>query len=135
MAVTGKNCLLCAAAMVMTAVIVPGLAAKRMRGVSDTLLCSVEGIFVVSFDFGINILAPIQTRIPPPAHENAIIETPNAERIAIPKKDEAKSTIPIAAVAFTASLILSFRGKCPAIRVKISVHTKGLIRARIVTTA
>src|SRR5271157_5929201 len=78
-AVTGNICRECATARVTTPVIVPGLAAKRISGVSAVLLSAPILVLVESLaPVGLprNIENPIQDNTPPPAPENASSDTP-----------------------------------------------------------
>ena len=84
-AVTGKVSFECAAAKVITPVMVPGLAAKRMSGPSETFwLVSSSCARGWSLQLLLSIENLIQDNTPPPATENASSDTPKRCRTRVP---------------------------------------------------
>jgi hypothetical protein len=72
-AVTGSDSFVWTTAIVMTPVIVPGLAANKITGVSDRFWFLVAG---TGAELPRNMVNPIQASTPPPATEMASSETP-----------------------------------------------------------
>ena len=135
MAVMGSGRFPWAAATVITPVIVPGLAANRINGVKEVdREFSGEPLAGLSWA-DLSMLAPIQTRIPPPAQENASRDMPNIFRIDVPARAAINRMMPIVVTALIAAFCFSRFGMLPTLLAKNSAHIKGFTRARIVTTA
>ena len=83
----------------------------------------------------LSMSAPIQTKIPPPAQENAANETPKALMIYAPNTDDVISIMAMEITAFTASLVWSFSDKPGTHFENIATHIAGFTKANIVTIA
>src|SRR5271155_299283 len=135
-AVNGNISLVCTTARVTTPVIVPGLAAKRISGVSAALLLGpvlVESLGSVWLPR--NIEKPIHDNKPPPATENASRDTPKTCRMLAPHSAASTRITRTASAALVASASCALGERVPSIRAKIAPHISGLTKERTVTIA
>jgi len=134
-AVVGTCSRECAAEIVMTPVMVPGLAANRINGVRDDAWCWVEGVLAVVEARPLSIEKPIQARTPPPATMNASKDTPKRSRSLVPARAAAARIASMAKAAAVASLT-RIRNERPISASANNIpQIAGLIRERTVTTA
>jgi len=134
-AVVGKLRRVCAAEIVMTPVMVPGLAANRIKGVRDESWCRAEDVSAVIEARPLSIENPIQARTPPPATMNASKEMPNKSSSLVPANAAAMRIVKMAKAALVASTT-RLRGERPISAAANNMpQMAGLIRERTVTTA
>ena len=120
--VSGNVIRVCATESVMTPVMVPGLAAKRISGVSDCFdLESPAAGCPLSME------NPIHANTPPPATIKASSDTPNRFNNCCPRRAATVRMIRTAQAAFAESVIFSL-SDCPATaRANIAAQIAGLI--------
>jgi len=134
-AVTGIFNLVWAAASVITPVIVPGLAAKRISGVRDFLEFEAPLGDAGEDPCSLSIRKPIHDNTPPPATMNASSDTPNRCNNCVPTSAATMRMTATLNAAFVASDNISARERLPSIRANMAPQTNGFTSDNTVTMA
>src|SRR6185295_19125257 len=134
-AVTGRPNPVCAAESVMTPVIVPGLAAKRINGVNDAPEFEDISLFDDMDPRPLSMEKPIHARTPPPATMKASRDTPNKCSSWVPMSAEDMRITAVADAALVASTNCSRRVRVPSIRANIAPQIAGFTSDSTVTMA
>ena len=119
--------------MVITPVMVPGLAAKRINGVSEGSGFEVAEAGAV--DLPLSMEKPIQASTPPPATMKASRDTPNRCSSRVPISAAVARITSTASVAFVASSTCSPRERPAMAWTNIIPQIAGFTRDMTVTIA